>query len=111
MSNHLLNSKKTKSIRVSEFAHDKVSKYITEQGQDIKIGKFFEKAGLEKLTRLQNSNSPFALLSTNVLLSNGWKKQGNNYKKGDDTIRYMGTYWLYNGETALTEQNYLEKIK
>ncbi len=111
MSNHPSRSKKTKTIRVSEFAHDQVSQYIIEQGEDIKIGKFFEKAGLEKLTRLQNSNSSFSLLSTSVLLSNGWKKQGNNYKKGDDTIRYMGTYWLYNGETTLTEQNYLEKIK
>ena len=78
------------------------------------IGKFYDAAAMEKLSRLK-SQSPFSKMDSKLLLSNGWVKQGNIYTKDAnngmfDKIHYSGTSWFHNGE-LLTEQNYLEKIK
>jgi hypothetical protein len=100
---------KDKTIHISPSTHDLAKKITKEHG--LNFGAFCDRAILERAISYSNSNSPFAKLSTQTLIDSGWKKQGNNYLKGNDVIRYMGTYWLYNGETTLTEQNYLEKIK
>jgi len=37
-------------------------------------------------------------LHTDWLLAHGWTRNGRIYTKGDDVIKFDGTYWLLNGE-------------
>jgi len=86
-----------------------VKNYLEEQ-DEFHIGKFYEKAAIERLARLR-SNSGINLLSTTTLLQNGWAKTGSStYKREGCTILYNGVNWFLDGE-LLTEQNYKEKIK
>lgn len=105
-----IKSKKTKCIRVSEYSHSVISKYIFEEGEDIKIGRFFEKAALEKYEKLTRQKNPLSLLSGITLVQHGWKKEGSSaYKKGGDILFHDGVSWHYNGE-QLNNKNYSEEI-
>jgi len=104
-------SNKDKTVHVSELTHGEVKKHLDKEGVGGDIGKFFDKAAIEKLSRLKNQNS-FSRLDSNFLLSNGWVKDmlsRNTYVKGKSVITYTGTSWLCDGE-FLTEENFEEKL-
>ena len=55
-----------------------------------------------------NSNIPVVhSLHTNLLISNGWVRNGSEYTKGDKKIKYDGVWWWYNGKRV----DFLEDIK
>ncbi len=103
-------SNKDKTVHVSETCHSAVKKYLEEEGVGSDIGKFYEKAAMMELAR-RKKHPPFEKLNSNFLIDNGWEKVGSSsYKKENDTIRFNGVIWYWNG-LVITEENYIELIK
>jgi len=50
---------------------------------------------MKELTEQANSKQG---LHTNWLLARGWLANGRIYTKGEDAIKFDGTYWWLNGE-------------
>lgn len=97
------------NISVLRINHDEIQKYLDEEDGGF-IGRFYDKAAMEKLKRLKEKDGLFSKFNTQTLLSNGWRKDGSSsYKRGADIVIYTGIHWLHNGE-KLTEDNYIDKI-
>lgn len=97
------------TVKVLRVNHAEIKKYLQEIGNGDDIGKFYDKAGLEKLKTLKDRNSLWGRFNTQTLLSNGFKKIGSSsYQRGEDVVNYTGVYWYYN-DILMNENNY-EKL-
>lgn len=97
-------------IAVLRTTHFEIKKYLEEQGDGGDIGKFFDKAALDRLHRLKIRNTPFDLISTDTFLKAGWKKTGSStYQRDESVCMYTGTFWYCDG-VQLTKDNWYEKI-
>lgn len=106
----LRNSQDYINVSVDRKNHNEIQEYLSKECDGASIGKFYDKAAMERLQRLKEKNSLFSKFNTMTLLSNGWKKDGSSsYKRGNDIVVYTGIHWLFNGE-KLTEDNYIDKI-
>jgi len=107
-------SNKDKTVHVTEATHTEVKNHLEAEGAGGDIGKFFDKAAVEKLSRLKNQ-SPFSKIDSQLLFNHGWEKAkishgaGIDYLRGKDIVKYTGTEWFHNGE-LLTEENFEEKL-
>lgn len=47
-------------------------------------------------------------LHTNLLISNGWVREGSKYSKGNDVLIFNGVKWILNGQK---ECEFLEDVE
>ena len=98
------------NITVVRSNHEQIKNYLDEEGVGGDIGKFYDKAAMDRLQRLKIRNTPFDLISTETFLKAGWEKSGSStYKRGESTCMYTGTFWYCDG-VQLTKDNWYEKI-
>ena len=102
-------SKNEKTVHVSESTHTEVKKYLEEDGNGGDIGKFYDKAAIDRLHKLKTRNTPFDLISSETFIKAGWEKVGNSYKRENSIAMFTGTHWFCDG-VQLTKDNWYEKI-
>jgi hypothetical protein len=98
------------TVSVRRINHTEIKKYLEEIGDGTDIGKFYDKAAIDRLHKLKIRNTPFDLISTDTFLKAGWEKTGSStYKRGEQVAMYTGTWWYVDG-TQLTKDNWYEHI-
>lgn len=94
------------NVTVLREHHTEVKNYLKEIGDGTDIGKFYDKAAIEKLKIIKEKNSLWNRFNHQTLISNSFTKIGNtSYKRGEDVVTYTGTYWYYN-DILMDESNY-----
>lgn len=85
-------------------------KTFLDEGIGGSIWRVYHRGALNEFQIMKQRNSPSSLLSSSVLLRNGWKKEGSSaYKRDNDVIFFDGIHWFLNG-SQLTVNNYIEEV-